>query len=136
ESLPLLERSRYLAAEAQELLRLAHRLQHLPQAPGHRVQLNLRRLQQKCQQVEDARALLETTFAQLDSESEELKFRLIHATEQLQGMREQVDGNWLQQQAGRLREVRQAMDRRPFHLTACRQQIRQVEIEIEAQAQA
>ncbi|MEZ0375267.1 MAG: hypothetical protein ACAI44_39635, partial [Candidatus Sericytochromatia bacterium] len=46
ESLPLLERSRYLAAEAQELLRLAHRLQHLPQAPGHRVQLNLRRLQQ------------------------------------------------------------------------------------------
>ena len=135
DALTLLDRSRYQASEAEEMLTLARRLRDLPQAPSHRVQLNLKRLQQKCQQVEAARQRLNQTRKELDSEAEELKSRLIAATEQLQDLREQVDTSWLQVQAGRLKDVRQAMERRPFHLPACRQQMRQVEIEIDLKAQ-
>ncbi|PKL77555.1 MAG: hypothetical protein CVV27_05130 [Candidatus Melainabacteria bacterium HGW-Melainabacteria-1] len=135
EALPLLERSRYLAAESTELFKLAQRLRELPQAPSHRVQLNLRRLQQKCQQLDVSRASLVRVFELLNDETAGLNARLISATEQLQGLRERAETEWISTQAGRLRQVYQALEHQPFHLPACRQQLRQVEIEIESQAQ-
>lgn len=136
EALPLLDRCRYLAAEAEEMLKLALRLQDTPQAPGHRVQLNLKRLQQKCQQVEGFRQQLSQTREQLHQDAGELKSRLIAATEQLQALRGQVESAWLQEQAGRLKDVRQALDHQPLHLPAARQQMRQVEIAVDLQAQS
>lgn len=135
ESLSLLERSRYLADEAHELLTLARRLEGLPQAPAHRVQLNLLRLNQKCEEIRNGRDQLARELAQLGSESERLKTRLVNATGQLQELRSRVEQSWLQEQAGRLKDVRRSFEQRPFPLPACRQQLRQIEIEIQSQAQ-
>lgn len=136
EALPALERSRYLAAEAHEMYQLAQKLVTLPQTPLQRVQLNLLRIEQKAEQLQVTHEQLQSKSLELENEIESLNTRLMQAAGQLQSQRDHYEPHWLQQQAGRLKDVRQGLERRPLNLPACRQQLRQIELEIASESQA